>query len=248
MRVFAKLQFKGTHYHGWQIQENANSIQEELQKSLETLIGKNTPITGCGRTDTGVHASEFYAHFDIEAIPTNFLNRWNGILSNDIAVSNILSAPEHFSARFDAKYRTYGYYMHKLKDPFKNEISWYQTQDFDFEKMQKAASLLLKHENFKSFCKLKSDNKTHNCKIIEAKFIVTEKGSKFKIEANRFLRGMVRAIVGTLIQVGKGSIDVAQFERIIRQQNRSKAGPSVPAHGLFLEKIKYPTGKLKKIG
>ncbi len=239
----------GTKYHGWQIQNNAQTVQEVLQNSLSVLLGNATTVSGCGRTDTGVHASEFFAHFDTDqsTLPPFLLHKWNGLLPKDIAILELFEVPDNFSARFDAVSRTYGYYMHKEKDPFKNQTSWYFSKALDFEKMEKAALKLLDYEDFQSFCKVKSENHHYRCIVKEVNFFMFENGYKFEIRANRFLRGMIRAIVGTLVLVGKGTVNLEGFEKIIESKDRTKAGPTVPAQGLFLEKIEYPQGILRPL-
>lgn len=242
-RYFLKIAYNGTNYAGWQIQPNAMSIQEEIQNQL-TKINKNAPIeiVGCGRTDAGVHASDFYAHFDA---PDHFeldklLHKLNGMLSNHISVLDVIPVAKDAHARFDATSRTYHYFISKKKDPFNNDLQYFFRAELDLEKMNKACQLLFKHEDFTSFSKLHTDTFTNNCNVTEAFWEATENGYKFTITANRFLRNMVRAVVGTCLEVGLSKISIQDFNEIILSKDRSNAGTSVPGKGLFLAKIEYP--------
>lgn len=242
-RYFIELSYKGTHYHGWQIQPNANSVQEELNKAFSTVLQEQISIVGCGRTDTGVHASFFVAHFDSEKqgleLWDKFLNKINGVLPKDIAVSNIKKVDNQASSRFDAKSRKYKYYIAKTKNPFKQEYSAYIHAKLDIEKMNEACKILFEYKDFTSFSKLHTDVFTNNCEIFEANWEETDSQIIFTISANRFLRNMVRAIVGTMINIGNGKIEVEDLRKIIEAKDRGKAGYSVPAKGLFLVDINY---------
>lgn len=225
------------------MQPYAISVQEVLTKSFSTILRENIEITGAGRTDTGVHASFFVAHFDSEKtdlnLNKNFLHKINGILPKDISVQSVLKVTPEAHARFDATSRTYHYFIHLKKDPFLLESSWYFPFKIDMQLMNEAAQLLLNFRDFTSFSKLHTDVKTNNCSVSEAYWTQENYNMKFTITADRFLRNMVRAIVGTLLDVGKGKITILEFEEIIKTKNRSEAGLSVPAHGLFLAKITY---------
>jgi len=244
LRYFIQIQFKGTNFHGWQIQPNASSVQQELNKALSISFNQSVDTMGCGRTDTGVHAKMFYAHFDleiaIEDIPTK-IKSLNFLLPLDICVDNIISVTDDAHARFDATFRTYHYFINKSKNPFINQLSCKIHQQLNFYLMNDAASLLLKHEDFSCFSKSNTQVFTNNCTITNAKWIViNSEKNYFEITANRFLRNMVRAIVGTLIMVGEEKITVQDFEEIILSKDRKKAGKSVEACGLFLVDVSYP--------
>ncbi len=237
-----ELSYKGTNYHGWQRQPNANSVQEVLEKALSLLLKEDIQITGAGRTDAGVHAKKMFAHFDfsrtIDAV--NLVHKLNSFLPWDIAIHKIHEVIPEAHARFDAFSRSYEYHLHTKKNPFLNDLSWEFKQNLDIEKMNRAASVLLKHSDFKSFSKSKTDVKTYICDIREAYWEQKEEQLIFHITADRFLRNMVRAIVGTLIEIGRGKMSEEDMEQIIEKQDRSKAGFSVPAHGLYLTDITYP--------
>jgi tRNA pseudouridine38-40 synthase len=242
-RYFIQLSYKGTNYHGWQIQPNAISVQEVLTKSFSTVLREEIEITGAGRTDTGVHASYFIAHFESEntnlVSDEKFLFKINSILPKDIAISNIKLVKQDAHARFDATSRTYHYFIHNKKDPFLLESSYYLPKDLNIDLMNKACSILFNYTDFTSFSKLHTDVKTNNCKITEAFWLQDEHKIKFTITADRFLRNMVRAIVGTMIDIGLGKLVLDEFVQIIESKNRSEAGVSVPAQGLFLSNITY---------
>ncbi len=243
MRYFIELAYKGTNFHGWQIQPNANSVQETIQIGLTTLLGKKIDIIGAGRTDTGVHAHQIFAHFDtiITIDKKELAYKLNAIIPNSIVINRIFLVPDYSHARFDALSRSYEYHIHLANNPFLLETTWQiPNRKFDVVKMNKAANALLQHTNFKAFSKSKTDVKTYDCEITEAIWVQTENQLVFYITANRFLRNMVRAIVGTLLEVGEGKLTVDDFERIILNQNRSEAGLSVPAKGLFLTSVTYP--------
>ena len=242
MRYFIKFAYNGTLYHGWQSQPNAVTVQETLEKALSLLFKKHIELVGAGRTDTGVHAKEMYAHFDFnEQLETDFwIPKLNSYLPKDIVIFEIIPVTAEAHARFDATSRTYEYYIHSFKDAFLTDLSWYHYYPLDLERMNEAASTLLEYTDFECFSKTNTDVFTYNCKITEAFW--QKKGNQliFTITADRFLRNMVRAIVGTLINIGQGKIEVAQLQKIIESKKRSEAGFSAPAHGLYLTQIKYP--------
>jgi tRNA pseudouridine38-40 synthase len=238
-----RLSYKGTNFFGWQIQPDQITIQEEIETALTKLNhGIKIAVTGCGRTDTGVHASEYYAHFDmsIEHELTDFLYKLNCMISTDVSIQEVIPVSSESHARFDAIKRTYHYFIHTDKDPFINDISWYNKQELDIKKMNEACVLLIKHEDFECFSKVKTEVNNFNCNITNAAWVPSEKGYIFTITANRFLRNMVRAIVGTMLEIGLGKISLEEFQNILDSKNRSEAGQSVPAKGLFLAKIEYP--------
>jgi len=249
-RYFIQLSYKGTYYHGWQIQPNASTVQETLENALSTILKEKIETVGAGRTDTGVHARMFYTHFDSLrkelGRDKKILFQLNGILPSDIAVQNIFFVNDDVHARFDALSRTYEYHIHQKKDPFLDDFSYYLYGNPDIEKMNRSAELLFDYTDFTSFSKLHTDVKTNDCKIIQAEWKKENHRLIFTIKANRFLRGMVRAIVGTMLELGFDKICLAEFCKIIEDKDRSKAGFSVPAHGLFLVDIEYPEGLIFK--
>ncbi len=241
MRYFIKLAYNGTNYHGWQVQPNASSVQETLNKALSVILNEEINIMGAGRTDTGVHAKEMFAHFDYN--PTleidSVLHKLNSYLPKDIVIYDIIPVRDDAHARFDAKKRTYNYYITSVKDVFSQEESWYYHQNLDVELMNQAAKILLNHTDFQCFSKVNTDVNTFNCTISEAYWTQENNLLIFTISADRFLRNMVRAIVGTLVNVGLHKITLPDFNSIIENKNRNEAGFSVPAQGLFLTKIEY---------
>lgn len=251
-RFFIEISYLGTHYHGWQLQPNATTVQMVLEDSLKLLTGSSIKTTGAGRTDTGVHARHFTAHFDSEHPVFNTgshcVYKLNCILPADISVKDLYPVITEAHARFSALSRTYEYCISQYKDPFDTPLSWHFSRPLDIASMNQAALKLMDYSDFTSFSKLHSDVKTNRCHIMEA--IWCENAGKiiFKIKADRFLRNMVRAIVGTLIEIGQGNIDHQGFADIIAGKNRSLAGFSVPAHGLYLVDIAYPDIRLPSAG
>ena len=243
MRYFIELAYKGTNYHGWQYQPNAISIQEVLTKSLSTILREEISIVGAGRTDAGVHAEEFYAHFDVDEILdlNQFVFKTNALLPNDIVIYNIQPVNSDAHARFDAVTRSYEYRILFGRNPFFQDTT-YQiiNKKLNIDKMNEASKILLTYSNFKSFSRTNSDVKTFDCSVSKAYW--TNEGQKlvFHITANRFLRNMVRAVVGTLLEIGLEKMTLEGFKNVIESKNRSNAGPSAPAQGLFLTKIQYP--------
>lgn len=241
MRYFVYLSYRGTDYHGWQIQPNAITLQETIQKAMSLVMGDKVEITGAGRTDTGVHACLMVAHFDwgkpldIAQLPS----RLNSLLPHDIAISRIVEVKPDAHARFSALNRTYKYYLYFDKDPFIRGLAYRHYRQLDFEAMNLAAKIMLQHTDFTSFSKLHTDTFTNNCVVSHAQW--SKEGGKwvFTIRADRFLRDMVRATVGTLILVGEHRIAVSDFEAIIRAKDRQKAGHSIDACGLYLHDIEY---------
>ncbi|MCO6149549.1 tRNA pseudouridine(38-40) synthase TruA [Flavobacterium sp. NRK1] len=242
MRYFIEFAYNGKNYCGWQYQPHSPSVQETLNKALSTLIRTEIDVTGAGRTDTGVHARQMYAHFDHEEIrdTAKLIQRLNSFLPKDIVVYNIIPLHDGAHARFDAVSRTYEYHIHTFKDAFDNEGSWYNFNSLNVEKMNEAAQQLFNYTNFKCFSKTHTDVRTFNCDIKEAYCVQNGNKLVFTISADRFLRNMVRAIVGTLVNVGMEKITINDFKDIIESRDRNRAGFSVPAHGLYLTKVIYP--------
>jgi tRNA pseudouridine38-40 synthase len=241
LRYFIELAYKGTNYHGWQYQPDASSVQETINKALSLLLRTEIDIVGAGRTDTGVHAKKMYAHFDYETeIDSKILtHKLNAFLPKDIVIFDILKVADEAHARFDATKRTYEYHIHTFKDAFENDGSWLHQLPLDLDKMNEACQILFKHNDFECFSKTNTDVRTFNCVIFEAHWQQNGNQLVFTISADRFLRNMVRAIVGTMINIGLGKITIADFEKIIESKDRGRAGFSVPAHGLYLTQIDY---------
>ncbi len=245
-RYFAHIAFEGTQYHGWQIQPDAVSVQETIEKALSTILRTPTSIVGCGRTDTGVHASSYWIHFDIEQEqdPQHLTFKMNSLLPSDIAFYEVFSVPTDMHARFTARWRTYHYFIHDRKEPFLLSNSYLFKKKLDLEAMNLAGKLLEEVKDFSSFCKSGSDQENNLCNLRLAKWEqVGEHQIRFTVTANRFLRNMVRALVGTFIEVGLGKISPEEFIQITEAKSRSKAGVSVPAQGLFLAEVEYENHK-----
>lgn len=242
-RYFVQLSFKGTRYHGWQVQPNAISVQEVLEKAFSTILREKISVVGAGRTDTGVHASFFVLHFDTEneiLDTAKLVFRLNSFLPSDIAIQKIWQVTTEAHARFGALSRTYHYCITTEKNPFQSETAFYYRGNLDVAKMNEAARILLEYDNFTSFSRLHTDVKTNLCKIYSAEWQQEKNRLVFTIRANRFLRNMVRAVVGTLLEVGKGKLSLENFREIIEVKDRGAAGASAPAHGLFLAEVEYP--------
>ena len=242
MRYFAELSYNGKKYHGWQKQPNAISVQEKLENTFSILLKQKIIFIGCGRTDTGVHAVQFFAHFDVENIlEDNFLYKINSFLPEDIAIHHFYLVSDSAHTRFDATSRTYEYRIYLGKNPFLLNTIWQiHSKEIDITLMNNAAKALYNYTNFKSFSRSNTDVKTYECIISNAIWKKEDKLLTFNITANRFLRNMVRAIVGTLLEVGLGNITTEEFITIIESKDRSNAGVSAKAKGLFLTKISYP--------
>ncbi len=252
MRYFIQLSYDGTGYHGWQVQPNGVSVQEVLQKALSTLLRQPTEVTGAGRTDAGVHASMMVAHFDwpadhegegCEEAPldcTQLTYKLNRLLPPDVAVQAVRPVGPEMHARFSATRRTYHYYIHTRKDPFLRGYSWQVNVPLDFALMNEAAQVLLEYSDFTSFSKTGTDVKTNICQLTEARWEQLKPGEwRFTVSANRFLRNMVRAIVGTLVEVGRHRMTISQMRHAIEAKDRQRAGESVPGHALYLTNIEY---------
>jgi len=245
MRYFAELAYKGTHFFGWQIQPKQITVQETLENAFSTILRTRMEVVGCGRTDTGVHASQYFMHFDFDGkFPKNFSSRINKFLPPDIAISRIFPVAADAHARFDAFQRAYEYRMHFRKDPFRQDTSYYfpYPQQPDPEKMQEAAQLLLHYDSFFPFCKTHHDAKTYQCELNRSEWELQAGGESltYHIAANRFLRGMVRLIVGMCINVGLGKVPFDEVQQALDQQTRLERSASAPPEGLFLKDIHYP--------
>ena len=242
-RYFIELAYKGTKFHGWQFQPNAVSVQECLEKAMSTITRESITVMGAGRTDTGVHASYFVAHFDSSLSNLDhpdFAHKLNRFLTGDVTIFHISKVSMEAHARFDAVSRTYQYHLNLRKDPFLIDTSWYFFRQPTVDKMNEACRILFEYIDFTSFSKLHTDVKTNNCKIIQAEWNQQGDNLVFTVRADRFLRNMVRAMVGTLLEVGLLKMDIATFRKVIERKDRGAAGLSVPAHGLFLTDIEYP--------
>jgi len=253
MRYFITLSYDGTRYHGWQIQPNGISVQGELQRGLSLLLRRDIQVTGAGRTDAGVHARMMVAHFDIDGEPADghsearepldcrqLAYKLNRLLPADIAIQKVERVADDLHARFSATSRTYYYYIHTQKSPFLRHYSCELHYDLDFGLMNQAARMLLEYDDFGAFCKSHTDVKTTLCKVTKAGWRQLAPGQwLFEITANRFLRNMVRAVVGTLVEVGRRRLSISDFQRVVEGKRRSDAGESMPGHALFLERIEY---------
>ena len=244
-RYFLEISYKGAAYHGWQIQKNAVTVQEILNKVLSTCLREQVETVGCGRTDTGVHATQFFAHFDasdpgLHDDGSRLIASVNALLPYDIAVKQLIPVSSNAHARFDATMRSYEYHIHLRKDPFRHGLSWLIRDLPNITLMNEAASIIMEYTDFSCFSKAHTQTFTNNCLISRAEWVLTSDGLIFHIAADRFLRNMVRAIVGTLLTVGYSEIIPEQIRTIIESKNRSNAGTSVPASGLYLTRVIYP--------
>ena len=243
MRYFIHLSYDGSRYHGWQIQPNGISIEGEIERCLSTLLGAPVDIVGAGRTDAGVHARHMVAHFDVEepvADTSQLTYKLNRMLPPDIRIEKTESVPDDMHARFSAKWRKYHYYVSLKATPFNRQYTWLCHYDLDFQLMNEAARMLLEYKDFACFCKSHTDVKTTLCDVVQAEWIkIGDYDWVFVIKANRFLRNMVRAVVGTLVEVGRHRMTLEQFRSVIEGKSRCQAGESMPANALFLEEITY---------
>jgi len=241
-RFFIEIKYDGTNYHGWQIQDNASSVQEEINKAFSTILQKKIEVVGAGRTDTGVHAKQLFAHFEIEndfdIEKTSF--KINKFLPDDISCTSITKVNDEAHARFSATARTYEYWITPNKNPFLQNKAYYLPYSINLDLMNEATTVLLIHTDFSCFSRSKTDTFTNDCDITFANWEQKNDCIVFTITANRFLRNMVRAIVGTLLEIGQRKIEVAELKKIIASKSRAKAGTSAPAHGLYLTEVNYP--------
>ena len=241
-RYFIELMYDGTAYHGWQVQPNSSTVQEQINLALSTVLGEEINVFGAGRTDTGVHAKQMFAHFDslLSFDEIDLVYKLNSFLKNDISIVRVFKVEDSAHSRFDAISRKYEYLIHTNKNPFLLNKSWYFHRILDINLMNEACKLLLNYSDFTSFSKLHTQTKTNNCSLKSALWKKVDDSLVFTIEADRFLRNMVRAIVGTLIAVGEKKISIEDFIQIIESKNRANAGVSVPAYGLYLTNVNYP--------
>ncbi len=242
MRYFIELSYNGKAYHGWQNQPNVISVQEIVEDALSKLLQTKIDVVGAGRTDAGVHAEQLFAHFDFdESIDSEkLIFKLNSFLPKDISVQHIFVVKADAHARFDALSRTYNYKISLKKDVFNSDGSYYLKHQLDIDKMNEAAKVLFDYRNFKCFSRSNTDVKTYHCTIMMAEWRSQNNQLIFTIKADRFLRNMVRAIVGTILDVGQGKTTIEEFHDIIKSEDRTNAGASVPAHGLYLSIIEYP--------
>ncbi|MAZ71936.1 MAG: tRNA pseudouridine(38-40) synthase TruA [Flavobacteriaceae bacterium] len=242
MRYFLEIAYNGTHYHGWQKQPNALSVQEVLEQKLSIFFREEVTIMGAGRTDAGVHAKQLFAHFEVAEIQDipKVVYQLNSFLPRDISVHNIHLVKNDAHVRFDATSREYEYLISLQKNPFQQKLAYQMYQEPDVTLMNQAAEILLQYSDFQCFSRSNTDVKTYLCEVTKAIWELEDSQLKFTITANRFLRNMVRAIVGTLLDVGFGKITLENVHEIIKSKDRGKAGPSAPAHGLYLTKVCYP--------
>lgn len=242
MRYFIRFAYYGTDFHGSQSQPGGGTVQDTLEQAFSTILRCPIPLTFAGRTDAGVHAEMMWAHFDYKELPDEFTHRLNRLLPNSIAIREIVPVTDTAHARFDAIARTYEYRTTCAKDPFGHKLRTLVTQHLDISRMNEAAKLLLGRQDFSSFCRTHTDVKTKFCTVSEAQWFKDERGNAtFRITADRFLRNMVRAIVGTLFEVGKGRMSIEDFQYVIQQKNRQYASQSADAQGLYLIDIQYPS-------
>jgi len=246
MRFFIELSYKGTNYHGWQVQPNANTVQAEINKALSTILNSKIEVMGAGRTDAGVHAKQMFAHFDVEVEfdAHTIIIKLNSILPNDIAIHAIFQVSDEVSSRFDAISRTYQYHIVQQKNPF-IEQAYFLHKTLDVEAMNTACRHLLGMQDFTSFSKVNTQTFTNNCNVMLATWDWADDELVFTIKADRFLRNMVRAVVGTLLEVGIGKINPDDVKEIIAKKDRCKAGTSVAAHALFLVEVEYPKNSIE---
>jgi tRNA pseudouridine38-40 synthase len=243
LRYFFYISYKGTDYHGWQVQPNANTVQSEINKALATILQTNIETVGSGRTDSGVHAKEQVFHCDIskDKPEETLLYKMNGLLPADIVVNKVLAVGMDTHARFDATSRSYEYHIHFKKSPFGVNESYFLPKKPDFDKMNQACKILIGEHDFTSFSKVKTEVNNFFCHLQKAEWLFDDEKAVFYVTANRFLRGMVRALVGTLLQVGYGKSSLEEFTEIIKAKDRTVAGQSVPAQGLYLCAVRYPS-------
>lgn len=245
-RYFLEVSYKGTNYSGFQSQENANTVQAEVEKAFKTLHKTEIVLTGSSRTDSGVHAIQNFFHFDFEGIINpQFTYKINAILPNDIVVRSIKLVSPEAHCRFDATSREYRYYIYRHKNPFLKDRAYYFPYKLDLQKMQEAAGILMEYQDFTSFSKRNTQVKSFQCIIIKSNWLYEDNCILYNVQANRFLRGMVRALTATMLKVGRGKLSLEDFRKIIDAKDCTKASFAVPGHGLFLQSVQYPYFKLE---
>ena len=243
LRYFIEISYNGSDFHGWQSQPNAITVQETIENSLQLILkNKELKIVGAGRTDTGVHAIQMFAHFDFDQDfdIKNIIFKLNSFLGKYILIKDLKKVFKNTHARFDAISREYKYYITKVKDVYNFDKKFYFSKKLDFSEIEKAIEIVKANKNFKSFCRSKTDVTNYECVIYDFKYEILESELIFTISANRFLRNMVRSLIGTILEIGQSNISNRELTEIIDKSDRTYAGPSVPAHGLFLTKIVYP--------
>ena len=242
MRVFLDISYNGSTFHGWQLQPNAITVQETIEDALSKILKEKTRITGSGRTDTGVHAVQQVAHLDLldDSNLSDIQHKLNVMMPRTISINSIRPVLPRAHARFDASNRVYHYHINHRKDPFKDGLSWLCAHTLDEKSIDEACGILIKTTDFESFSRVKTDVANFNCQLFEAKWQPCDNGYVFRICANRFLRGMVRAIVGTLMEVGRGKLSLEEFDLIVKSKNRQSAGMAAPPRGLYLQEVNYP--------
>ncbi|MFY0689010.1 MAG: tRNA pseudouridine(38-40) synthase TruA [Cyclobacteriaceae bacterium] len=241
MRYFMDMSYLGTAYHGWQLQDNAYTVQQEIEQALSTVLRVTTPVVASGRTDTGVHALQQIVHFDADEFDISQIHfKLNSLLPKDIAIKSLQVVKDDAHARFDAGSRSYEYHVHQEKNPFKIDLSYRYKPILDLDRINEACNWMKNWTDYQSFSKVKTDVNNYHCTITHCQWSRTTDGYRFDVSANRFLRNMIRAMVGTLIEIGLGKISVDEFIDILKAQHRSAAGTSVPACGLYLSKVEYP--------
>lgn len=246
-RYFIEVSYKGTAYSGFQSQKNANTIQAEVEKAFAVLQREAIPFVGSSRTDAGVHALQNFFHFDYHSKPNpQFVYKMNSILPKNIVVKNLFEMSEDAHCRFDAISRKYKYYIYRYKDPFLQEAAYYYPYQLNFEKLQQASYLVSEYFDFTSFSKKRTQVKSFNCRILESCWSMQDEQLVYSVKANRFLRGMVRALVATMLQVGREKISLEDFKNIIESKDASRASFAAPSHGLFLVKVEFPAGIFQK--
>ncbi len=242
MRYFITFSYLGSSYHGWQRQPDASSVQQTIEEAMKLFLKEVISLVGAGRTDTGVHAKVMVAHFDTQQSfkIEELIHRLNAYLDESIAILSIVEVEADAHARFDATSRSYEYWVVQQKNPFLTQAAYYITHPLDVNRMNEAAALMLDHKDFECFSKSNTDVHTYLCDVTRAEWVFEGERLVFHVSANRFLRNMVRAIVGTLIEVGKGKMSIDEFKAVLNSKDRRNAGPSVPAKGLYLATIQYP--------
>jgi tRNA pseudouridine38-40 synthase len=244
-RYFLEVAYKGTQYHGFQIQQNANSVQAEVEKAFAIYFRQPIQMTGSSRTDSGVHALQNFFHFDFpESIPENFLYNINSLLPSDIVAHKLHIVSPEAHCRYDASSREYRYYIYKKKNPFVDDRAYYFPYILDMAKMEAAAELIRLNNDFSAFSKRNTQVNHFLCTISTSVWLKEPNGCVYQVESNRFLRGMVRGLVGTMLQVGRGKISLSRFELVLKDKNSAMVDFSVPGHGLFLTRVNYPEGLL----
>jgi tRNA pseudouridine38-40 synthase len=248
-RYFLELSYLGTHYSGFQAQENANTVQAEVEKALKIFLRADIGLTGSSRTDSGVHARQNFFHFDFAApIPEGFLYHVNAILPADIALKGLFPVSREAHCRFGAISREYEYVLYSRKDPFLDDRAWFYPYPLDGRMLQEAAAIVAETRDFSSFAKKRGQAGTPFCEIMESRWVQTQQGWTYQVRGNRFLRGMVRGLVGTMLQAGRRKINIGGFRAILQSGENTRADFTAPGKGLCLMRVTYPEGYLRADG